>query len=78
LGKKRVRPAQNTERSGETLIEELKAAILEAKEMAKDIRKNFLVTGRFDKPYKKLGIKCSSCSVGTKIERNYFSSISYF
>jgi hypothetical protein len=30
----------DTERSGETLIEELKTAILEAKEMEKDIRKN--------------------------------------
>jgi hypothetical protein len=43
--KKRVKPAQDSgddipEKTGETLIEELKAAILEAEAMAKDIRKN--------------------------------------
>jgi hypothetical protein len=32
--------ARETESSSETLIEELKAAILEAKAMAEDIRKN--------------------------------------
>jgi hypothetical protein len=36
----RLNSDDDTERSGETLIEELKAAILEAKEMEKDIRKN--------------------------------------